>query len=53
MKDDTQDKDKDIRKQLDRETDRLRGCDEFFSLKLSIKFSSSLAAKTVRQRKDL
>ena len=49
MKDDIQDKE--VGRQLERETDR--GCDEFFALKLSIIFSSSLTAQAVRQRKEL
>lgn len=51
MKDDIPDKE--VGRQLERETDRLRGCDEFFALKLSIIFSSSRTAQAVRQRKEL
>lgn len=53
MKDDIQDRDKEVGRQLERETDRLRGYDEFFSLKLGVKFSSCLTAQAVRQCREL
>lgn len=53
MKDDIQDRDKEVRRQLERETDRLSGHDEFFSPKLGVKFRSCLTAQAVRQRREL
>lgn len=38
---------------MEREIDRLRGSNDFFSLKVSIKFSSCLMAQAVRQHKKL
>lgn len=45
--------DKEVRRQLERETDRLSGHDEIFFLKLGVKFSSCLTSQAVRQCREL